>query len=333
MKDVNKIKGLISLLQLDNIGPVFIKKVVSNTHFESSDLIKEIKEITSLNNKIFEDVAIMEAVEIANEIINKCQKEDITVIGLTSDDYPSLLKEIKDPPPVIYCKGNLDLLYEKSVCIIGTREPNETAIRISERIGFFFSNAGWVICNGLAEGVDNFSIKFNNKNHNRVIGVLAGGLNYNYKKTLLKKTAINAEETIQSGGLLISEVPPDVKEDMRSVVKSCRIQAGLSRGLILIQSSLDGGSRYTTRTFCETRRPFAVINPIQTDFELPSYNANKEIILYDKKGLSKFAELKEDKIMTSNICIIKSKDDYSEFETLMINSPRSNEQLNASLFD
>jgi DNA processing protein len=127
-------------------------------------------------------------------------------------------------------------------------------------------------------------------------------------------------------------MPPDKKEDTFSVVKSCRIQAGLSYGLILVQSSLEGGSRFTTKSFCETQRPVAVINPIQTDFDMPTYNANKEIILNGKKGLSKFTELKEDKIQTFKIFVIKSKDDYTEFEILMNNRPKKIEQSNTTLF-
>lgn len=319
MRNNNKITGIIALSELKGIGPAFVKKAVSQNSFETSDTIQEIKDIVASHNKQFDDDTIYEAVETAKEIVFKCKEESITIIEFTNEDYPTQLKEIKDPPSVLYCKGNVDLLYHKTVCIIGTREPNETAIKISERIGNFYSNSDWAICNGLAEGVDSFSIKTSDQFHNKVIGVLAGGLNYNSKKTLLKKTAENAEKTLENGGLLVSEIPPDKKEDTFTVVKSCRIQAGLSNGLILVQSSLDGGSRFTTKSFCETQRPIAVINPIPTDFELPTYNANKEIIQSGKKGLAKFTELKEDKIQTSKIFIIKSKDDYTEFEQLMKN--------------
>lgn len=332
MKESNKTIGLIALSELKGIGPAFIKKVAANSAFENSNYVQKIKEIASANNKQFDDDTIFEAVEKAKEIVFKCKEEGITIIGLTSSDYPSLLKEIKDPPPVIYCKGNLDLLYHKTVCIIGTREPNENGVKIAERVGSFYSNSNWAICNGLAEGVDNFSIKSNEQVRNKVIGIMAGGLNYNTQKTLLKKTAENAEKTIDSGGLLVSEMPPDKKEDTFSVVKSCRIQAGLSNGLILIQSSLDGGSRFTTKSFCETQRPIAVVNPIQSDFDLPTYNANKEIIQNNKKGLAKFTEIKEDKIQTTKIFVLKSKDDYTEFETLMNSKPQKIEQTNTTLF-
>jgi DNA processing protein len=332
MRYNNKIIGIIALRQLRDIGAIFVKKVVSKNTFESTNLIHEIKEIITANKKYFDVETIYDAVESAKDIVYKCEVEGIKIIELTSEDYPALLKEIKDPPSVIYCKGNLDLLYNKTVCIIGTRDPNENAVKISERISLFYSNTNWAICNGLAEGVDNFSIKSNDKIHNKVIGILAGGLNYNTKKTLLKKTAENAEKIIESGGLLISEMPPDKNEDTFSVVKSCRIQAGISNGLILIQSSLGGGSRFTTKSFCETQRPIAVINPIPSDFDLPTYNANKEIILNCKKGLSKFTELKEEKIHTSKIFVIKSKDDYTEFEKLMTNGPKNIEQSNTTLF-
>lgn len=332
MNDINKKTGIIALSQLKGIGPAFVKKVVSNETFNTNNTLHDIKEIITANKKHFDDNTINEAIESAKDIIFKCKDENITLIEFTSDDYPALLKEIKDPPPVIYCKGKLDLLSNNTVCIIGTREPNENAIKISERISSFYSNSSWAICNGLAEGIDNFAIKSNEKYHSKVIGVLAGGLNYKSKKTLLKKTAENAEKIIESGGLLVSELPPDIKEDTFTVVKSCRIQAGLSHGLILIQSSLDGGSRFTTKSFCETQRPIAIIQPIEADFDLPTYNANKEIIQHKKIGLSKFTELKVEKILTSKIFVIRSKEDYINFEKLM-NLTSNLEHSNRTLFD
>jgi DNA processing protein len=333
MNNNNKTVGIIALSLLKGIGPAFVKKAINAYSFNSSNHFDELKEITQANNKLFENEILFQSIEKAKEIIAKCNSEDIAIINLLSDKYPLLLKEIKDPPPVIYCSGNLELLNKRTVCIIGTREPNENGQKISERIGAFYSDSNWNICNGLAEGIDNFSIKSNDQIHKNVIGIMAGGLNFKTAKTLLKKTAINAEKVINCGGLLISENPPDIKEDTFTVVKSCRIQAGLSNGLIIVQSTIDGGSRFTTKSFCETQRPIAVVNPFQKDIELPTYSANKEIILNGKKGLAKFAELKEDKILTSKIFIIKSKDDYSVFENIMNTKQTKNEQSSSTLFD
>ncbi len=332
MKDNNNIIGILALSDLKGIGPAFVKKVVTNKSFETSNFFDKIKEITEANNKQFDDDTIFQAIENAKNILFFCKEDGITIIDLLSDDYPISLKELKDAPSVIYCKGNLDLLYQKTICIIGTREPNENGIKIAERLGLHFTKNEWSICNGLAEGIDNYSIKIENKTHNKVIGILAGGLNYNSKKTLLKKTSENAEKVLENNGLLISEMPPDKKEDTFSVVKSCRIQAGISHGLILIQSSLDGGSKFTTKAFCETNRPIGIIYPFQSDIDLPTYNANKEIILNNKKGLSKFADIKEDKILTQKILIIKSKDDYQELEELINKKQSQIEQNKTTLF-
>lgn len=333
MNDNNKTVGIIALSLLKGIGPAFVKKAINAYSFNSSNHFDELKEITQANNKLFENEILFQSIEKAKDIIAKCQTEGITIIHLLSDKYPLHLKEIKDPPPVIYCIGNLELLNNKTVCIIGTREPNENGQKISERIGAFYSDSNWNICNGLAEGIDNYSIKSDDQIHNNVIGIMAGGLNFKTAKTLLKKTAINAEKVLNRGGLLISENPPDIKEDTFTVVKSCRIQAGISNGLVLVQSTIDGGSRFTTKSFCETQRPIGVVNPFQSDIELPTYNANKEIILNGKKGLAKFTELKEDKISTSKIFIIKSKDDYSVFENIMNTKQTKNEQSSSTLFD
>jgi DNA processing protein len=332
MKDNNNIIGILALSDLKGIGPAFVKKVVTNKSFETSNFFDKIKEITEANNKQFDDDTIFQAIENAKNILFFCKEDGITIIDLLSDDYPISLKELKDAPSVIYCKGNLDLLYQKTICIIGTREPNENGIKIAERLGLHFTKNEWSICNGLAEGIDNYSIKTEDKTHNKIIGILAGGLNYNSKKTLLKKTAENAEKVLENNGLLISEMPPDKKEDTFSVVKSCRIQAGISHGLILIQSSIDGGSKFTLKAFCETNRPIGIIYPFQSDIDLHTYNANKEIILNNKKGLSKFAGIKEDKILTQKILIIKSKDDYQELEEIINKRQSQIEQNKTTLF-
>lgn len=316
MKSKNQIIGILALSGIKGIGPAFIKKAVTSDMFLSPNFVAEIKSILSTSKKEIDEEDIFNQIEEAKNILYRCEEENIKIIPITSEDYPRQLKAIKDPPGIIYCKGNIELLYSNIICVVGTREPNENGAKIAERIGQYFSTNQWSICNGLVDGIDNHAIKFGGTLHSNVIGILAGGINYNEKKTLLKKAAENAEQVLQSGGLLISEMPLDKKEDTFSVVKSCRIQAGVSNGLFLVQSSLDGGSKFTTKAFCELPRPIAVINPVSSDFDLSSYEANKELVLNGRKGLTKFTDIKADKMQTTEIIIIKSRDDYSKFENL-----------------
>lgn len=331
MKNTNKSLGYIALSNLRGIGPAFIKKIAKIQLFEENDLFNEIKILTSENKKNFEDKEIYDVIKNAEAIIKVCIHEGIEIIPLTSQIYPNQLKLIKDPPPVLYCKGNLELLSSDIVGIIGTREPTATGIEISQRVGAYYSLANWTLCNGLAEGIDSYSIKIGNEIKGNILGVLAGGLNFNSEKTLLKNTTKTAQLVLDNNGILVSETSPGIREDTFSIVKSCRIQAGISKGLILIQSSMKGGSRFATKSFCEISRPLGIIQPIPKDFNLPSYEANKKIIENKEIGLAEFTGLKEKNLNLQNIFIIKSKNDFFSFEEKMRNIDLAKELSGLSL--
>jgi DNA processing protein len=325
--------GFIALSYLKGIGPAFVKKVSTKSLFANDNIAKELIDLLAANNKIYNAPDITDALENAKDVLFTCDKENIVTIPLTSEDYPKALFELADPPAVLYCKGNIKLFNSNIVSIIGSRKPNETGVRISERVGQFFLSQNWSICNGLAEGVDNCSIKISGEMQEGIIGVLAGGLNFNSTKTLLKSTAENARLVLETNGLLVSEVKPNVKEDTFSVVKSCRIQAGLSKGLIIIQSSIDGGSKFATKAFCRTGRPLGVIHPIAQDYDLPSYEANKMIIEARQEGLSKFIGLAESKIETNSIFVIQNRSQYQGFVKLMSENTKYIEKQKPTLFD
>ena len=333
MKRRTNVIGTIALSELKGIGPAFLKKNVFNESFLSDDYLESIRRIIEFGNKQIDAETIYFEVDKAKEIVFKCSEENISIIDFNSQDYPTRLKELKDPPSILYCKGNLELLNERTIGIIGTREPTGSGEIIAERIGDFFSRSNWTICNGLAGGIDNFSIKSGSGYHEKILGVLAGGLNYNRVKTLHKKTSQVAEQVLENGGLIVSEYPPDRKEDTFSIVNSCRIQAGLSDAIILIQSSLSGGSKFAVKSFCQTLRPFGVISPIEKERNLSSYEANMEIIKNRIKGLAKFTGQKENRILTSEIFSIESKEDYLAFENLAKTYKTNKSFEGLSLFD
>jgi len=162
---------------------------------------------------------------------------------------------------------------------------------------------------------------------------MAGGLNYNQARTILKTTALEAEKVLENGGLLLSEYPPGIKEDTFSVVKSCRIQAAVSDGLILIQSKLNGGSKFTIESFAELPRPFAVIKPIEREKDLQEYEANMEIIENKEFGIAKMTGIKSDKIRISKIEVIAEKIEYDGFASLIENSiKKSSAEVAGDLF-
>lgn len=334
MKSKDSLRKLVvlALNSLKGIGPAYIKKIRPDLIGE--DGMDSLKYILGENSRYsYDELEI--AIESAQNTLSTCSEQNISLIDFFSDDFPTALKGLKDTPCFFFCRGNRELLDENKVCVIGTREPNENGAKIAERLGQYFNSLNIAICNGLAEGIDKFAISVQDDVFKKVIGVLAGGLDFDSKRTVNKKTAQLSEKVLEAGGLVISEQVPGKKEDTFSIVRSCRIQAGISEGLILVQSSLTGGSKYTVKSFCEMNRPFAVIQPMSVDMSQSSYEANVLIINDYVSGVSKFTELPTQKVATRDFMVIKSRADYEKFREMLLNPSnlRSNPQGPLTLFD
>ncbi len=332
MKTHNLYVGILTLLspKLKGIGPAFIHKNVVSLDFFEFDQISKIEKLLTLNKKVIPRQIIEEAWESSNELFDYCNQRGISIVSFLDSMYPMNLKEIKNSPPIIFTKGNLELLKNKTICIIGTREPNHNGQKISEKVMIHYKEKGWNICNGLAKGIDTSAIQENGNYYKNVIGVLGGGLDFEISKTLLKTTAEQAKHVLESGGLLISTYPPGYKENSFSVIASCDLQADLSDGLILIQSSMKGGSKFTISKFCILDRPFGVIDPVGSDKTLNSYSANVVLIQNEIYGLTEFTGIDESKIKTQKIVTIKSKSDYTILDDLIIGKSNFGR---ATLFD
>lgn len=308
MLNKNRKIGLIALSNLKGIGPAFIKKYINENTFDSDSIVDSIKNIIVSKKEIeVEDISI--EVKNAKDTLKKAKDYNTTILDYFDNDYPSNLKELKDAPPVIYCRGNLNLLNSHIICIIGTRKPNETGKTIANRISEYFTQQKWAICNGIVDGIDDATIREQNIFRNNIIGILGGGVDFE-NKTVNKIALENAKFVLENDGLLITEQPFGLKENTFSVVKSCRLQAGISNGLVLVQSSIDGGSKYTITSFAELNRTMGVIKPIKNDIELISYAANQILISEKNEGLAKMTKLKIDKLKVRDIIEIASKNDY-----------------------
>ena len=301
-------KNIISFSLIKGVGASFMKQ---NRHL--IDNYKDnLEMLTSISNKAtFSDLKANKI--IVERIVKDCIESNIKIITFLDSDYPQSLLEIKDPPAVLYLKGNHELL-SKSIAIIGTRKSTELGNKIANRVGLYFSK-NWAICNGLVEGIDKNTILINDSILPNVIGVISGGLNF--EKTSSKITRELASKVLLNNGLLVSENEPNKKEDQFSGSKASRIQAGLSKGLILIQSKIDGGSKYTLKAFSELNRPIGVINFSANEEYNTSvdYSGNRLLISEKKKGLLEICDLKkEDLIKTTAIIAISNNDDYINFE-------------------
>lgn len=177
-----------------------------------------------------------------NQEIDLAEKNNIKIIPYTSADYPQHLKNLYDPPLVLYVKGNLletDLI---ALAIVGSRRCTYYGLSQAERFARQLAQKGFCIVSGMARGIDTAAHKGAIGSNGRTIAVLGCGLGTVYPK----ENTILSENIIQHGAL-ISEFPINTPPDYRNFPPRNRIISGLSLGVLVIESTLKSGSLITAQ--------------------------------------------------------------------------------------
>lgn len=169
-------------------------------------------------------------------------------------EYPELLREIYNPPLVLFYKGNLEILTKKALAIVGARDANHYGRQVLNKIIPPIIEKKIVIVSGLAKGIDTFAHVETVRNDGRTIAVLGGGFFHIYPKeneTLAKQIA--------KEHLLISEYPPIEKPAKWKFPMRNRIISGLTQGTLVVQAKERSGSLITADFALEQgREVFAI---------------------------------------------------------------------------
>lgn len=161
-------------------------------------------------------------------------------------DYPALLFEIADPPPLLYYRGRTELAQAvqtvPSVAIVGTRQPSDYGQRWTRRIAQQLVQHGVIVVSGLASGIDHHAHSQTLDGGGLTIAVLGTGVNQSYPWS---NRALQAR--IATEGLLLSEHPNDTPPDRNHFPRRNRIIAGLSRATLVTEAPLRSGALITAR--------------------------------------------------------------------------------------
>ncbi len=187
--------------------------------------------------------------------------KDHHIIPLIDEAYPPLLKEIPDPPPLLFVKGNKAVLSQPQIAIVGTRYPTKEGRRNSYQFAKELAQSGFVISSGLAKGVDTEAHR-GALSGGSTIAVLGTGLTQIYPAENRKLS----EEIITSGGAMISELPLHAAPRAENFPRRNRIISGLSIGIVIVEAAKQSGSLITARLALEQNRevfaiPGSIHNP------------------------------------------------------------------------
>jgi DNA processing protein len=192
-------------------------------------------------------------IEKASRVLARTDKKGYSVLTLEDEKYPESLREIFDPPFVLYCAGRPEVLKEPAVSVVGARNPTPYGRAVAEKLAQDLAALGLVVVSGMARGIDSIA-HWGALEEGKTVAVLGSGLENVYPKenrALFRKIA--------EGGAVVSEFPPDSPPLGFHFPLRNRIISGLSLAVVVVEASRKSGSLITARLALEQNREVTAV--------------------------------------------------------------------------
>ncbi|MEI8320650.1 MAG: DNA-processing protein DprA [Alphaproteobacteria bacterium] len=237
----------LQLIRSENLGPLTFHRLLQ--HYPNPETI--VTQWDEIKGRLKRKITLPPLPLIHTEIDNTL-KFGAQFITLFDPQYPDLLKQLPDAPPVLIVKGNLDLLTQNTLGLVGARNASSHSCRLAFKIAATMGKADWVVASGLARGIDTAAHK--GALETGTLAVIGGGIDNVYpeeNKVLYEK--------ISQEGLLLTEVPYGTTPQASHFPRRNRLISGLSQGLLVVEASIQSGSLITANCATEQgREVFAV---------------------------------------------------------------------------
>jgi len=239
------------------LGPTRIRKLIER--FERAENVFQASltelEATGLPAAAAQSIALGKSLQAAEEERVKAEAPGAQIVCVADERYPERLKEIYDPPAVLYVRGDATLLSEPGIAVVGTRHPTPYGIGMSERLACDLANRGLTIISGMARGVDTAAHRGALKANGKTIAVWGTGIDVVYPRENKKL----AQNILDAGGAIISEFPIGTFAAPQNFPIRNRVISGLSIGVLVVEAAEYSGTRVTSRCAIEQgREVFAV---------------------------------------------------------------------------
>lgn len=195
----------------------------------------------------------------AERILEDCRRLGLRILTLQDAEYPNRLRNIYDPPFLLYVRGHLPQVDEEAViAVVGTRTCTPYGETCGEKLGYGLARGGAVVVSGLARGVDAAATRGALRAGGVPIGVVGGGVDVVYPPEHRY-----LYEDVAAAGALLSEYPPGSEPDKLHFPVRNRIMSGLAVAAVVVEAPLRSGALITANTALEQGRDlFAVPGPI-----------------------------------------------------------------------
>ncbi len=258
------LKYWLAINKIPQLGPVSIKRLWE--HYGSIKDVWEADEGSLYKIEGLNKSAIKSFVENRHKInleeeLEAVQDSKVEVLTLDDEEYPQQLKNIYDPPSVLYIKGKGIEPDTNALAIVGTRKASRYGKEIAQKLAFELSSLGITVVSGMALGIDTLAHQGALEAKGKTIAVFGCGVDVIYptsNRDLAKR--------IESSGALVSEFPLGTGTERGHFPRRNRIISGLSLGTIVVEGHYDSGAMITAKhALDEGREVFAVPGNVELD--------------------------------------------------------------------
>jgi DNA processing protein len=242
----------LALSLTPGLGPTRVRKLVE--HFGSAERVFQASltelEATGMPAVSAQSLATGKSFELAQQECAKAAGCGAKIVALDDPAYPSRLKEIYDPPVVLFVRGSVEVLSNPGIAMVGTRHPTPYGLGMAERLSKDLAARGLVIISGLARGVDTASHRGAVEVGGKTVAVFGTGIDVMYPK----ENSRLADQILSLGGALISEFPIGTFAAPQNFPIRNRIISGMSAGVLVVEAAEYSGTRITARCALEQNR-------------------------------------------------------------------------------
>ena len=242
----------IALTLTPGLGPTRAKHLVE--YFGAAEKIFQASltelEAAGLPAAAAQSIGTGKSLELAHEEVARADGLGVHTVCLDDEQYPGRLRQIYDPPLVLYVRGNPSVLDLPGIAVIGTRHPTPYGIGMAERLSCDLATRGLVVFSGLARGVDTAGHRGAVSARGRTVAVFGTGVDVVYPK----ENSRLADQILSLGGALVSEFPLGTFAAPQNFPIRNRIISGLSFAVLVVEAAEYSGTRITARCALEQGR-------------------------------------------------------------------------------
>ncbi|MBV8375441.1 MAG: DNA-protecting protein DprA [Verrucomicrobia bacterium] len=282
-------EAFIALNMVPNLGPVRLRRLLGI--FDSPERIlsakrHELQAVDGLNQALINSLMLWETVVDLQRELDRIREFGAIILTLEDADYPALLREIHDPPTVLYVWGKLESRDQHAIGVVGSRRTSHYGLECAKKIAYQIAYAGLSVVSGLARGIDTAAHQGALAAKGRTIAVLGTGLHHVYPT---ENRAL--AEKIVSAGAVVTEFPMETLPDRQTFPMRNRIISGWGSGLLVVEAGVNSGALISASQAAEQgRNLYAIPGPI----DRPSSHGTNRLIQQGAKLVMSVEDILED---------------------------------------